>query len=64
MHLGFSQKDENLIRELKCDRSWPFCIFDFTAMATINEFFVFRVRSPKPRPKSLPKSHIIDLDKQ
>jgi hypothetical protein len=39
-------QDLDLIRAIRCDYSWPICIFDFMHMATINDFFVFKVGKP------------------
>ena len=43
---GYLAKDERLVRAIRCDPSWPVCIFDFTTSKTLREFFVFRVRAP------------------
>ena len=55
-------KDQRLMHEIKCDRSWPICLFDITAMHTIQDFFVFRVRSPAKLPATS-KSHLLSLDR-
>ena len=44
---GFVNRDENLIRQLRCSKKWPICILDFHTQRTIHEFFVYRMRAPK-----------------
>ena len=52
---GSLSKDAKLIMKIRCDKSWTHCIFDFTAMATVNDYFAFVAK-----PKSLAAS--LDID--
>ena len=36
--------EDDLIRSIECNHSWPVCLFDFTYKNMISEFFVFKVR--------------------
>ena len=44
---GFASKDEKLILQLCCSEKWPICIFDFTVIRTLHDFFVFKVKAPR-----------------
>ena len=46
-------QDSALIQQITCDKSWPYCIYDFTAMQTVNDNFVFKVSSRNHKKKNL-----------
>ena len=48
-----TNKDGALIQQITCDKSWPYCIYDFTAMQTVNDNFVFKVSSRNHKKKNL-----------
>ena len=58
--LGYINKDEGLVRAIRCSKDWPVCVFDFSLMKTLQEFFVFRVRAPPASKKA--KGHPGSLD--
>ena len=43
---GYANKDERLVKQLRCDKKWPVCLFDFTLGRTLHDFFVYKVRPP------------------
>lgn len=45
---GYTNRDEKLVRQLRCSKKWPSCLFDFTSTRTLHDFFVFQARSPSP----------------
>jgi len=65
---GYITKDEKLVRQLRCSKNWPSCLFDFTTTKTLHEFFVFQVRPPtqdkKQRSLGAAGSDILDIDSE
>lgn len=48
-----SNRDRALLQQITCDRSWPYCIFDFTAMQTVTDNFVFMVGPKRKNQQSV-----------
>ena len=67
--VGISSKDADLMREIKCDKSWPICIFDFATTVTVQDFFVFKIRPKMQRVEDqstglASKNRLSSLEKQ
>lgn len=43
---GYAGRDEKLVKQLRCSKDWPVCLFDFTLGKSLHDFFVFKVRPP------------------